>query len=202
MGLQGVVVVTPDGTSTRVAVGRYSPTDFSFGNKVRTFFNSLLHRETLVSTGLAILLTFSFATLALAASRASAGPRLSFVLAAVMSALLAVSWGVYPHVHQYPWADSEAPYLVGILVFLLSGFGLLPLLLVIGGMAFARTSRRRVLAIAVASVGMLSLVALGGLVLFETGTVIANFVAVGLVGAASFGLWAYQKRRHGASPSS
>ena len=197
MGLQGVVVVTPDGTSTRVAVGRYSPTDFSFGNKVRTFFNSLLHQETLVSTGLAILLTFSFATLALAASRASAGPRLSFVLAAVMSALLAVSWGVYPHVHQYPWADSEAPYLAGILAFLLSGFGLLPLLLVIGGMAFARTSRRRVLAIAVASVGMLPLVAIGGLVLFETGTVIANFVAVGLVGAVSFGLWAYQKRRHG-----
>ena len=33
MGLQGVVVVAPDGTSTRVAVGRHSPTDFSFAVK-------------------------------------------------------------------------------------------------------------------------------------------------------------------------
>ena len=146
MGLQGVVVVAPDETSTRVAVGRYSPTDFSFGSKARTFFSSLLHRETVASTGLAFLLTFSFATLALASSGASAGPRLYFALAAAISALLAVSVGVYPHVLEYPWeADSR---IVGDLALLLSGFGLFPLLLAIGAMAFARTSRRQVLAVA------------------------------------------------------
>ena len=197
MGLQGVVVIAPDGTSTQVTVGRYSPTDFSFGGKVRTFFNSLLHRETLLSTGLAILLTFSFAALALAASGAPEGPRGCFVLAAGMSALLAVAWGVYPHVLRYPWETTESCLLVGALAVLLSGWGLIPLLLVIGGMAFARTSRRRVLGVLAASVGMLPLVALGGVVLFETGPIIANFVAVGLVGVASFGLWAYQKRRQG-----
>ena len=193
MGLQGVVVIAPDGTSTRVAVGRYSPTDFSFGNKVRTFFNSLLQRETMVFTGIALMLTFSFATLALAVSRASARPRCSFALAAAIAAFLAVSVGVYPRVFE----SSGDVDIVRDLAFSLPGWGLLPLLLAVVGMVLARTSRRRVLAVAAASVGMLPLVALGGLVLFETGTVIANFVAVGLVGAASFGLWAYQKRRQG-----
>ena len=193
MGLQGVVVIAPDGTSTQVTVGRYSPTDFSFGNKVRTFFNSLLHwGRTLVFTGLAILLTFSFATLALAASKASAEPRCCFALVAVMSAFLAVTVGIYPQALAKPWdVDTR---IVADMALVLSGFGLIPLLLAIGGMAWARTSRRQVLAVAAASVGMLPLVALGGLVLFETGPGIANFVGVGLVGVASFGLWAYQKR--------
>ena len=196
MGLQGVVVITPDGTSTQVTVGRYSPTDFSLGNKVRTFFNSLLHwGRTLVFTGLAILLTFSFATLALAASKASAEPRCCFALVAVMSAFLAVTVGIYPQALAKPWdVDTR---IVADMALVLSGFGLIPLLLAIGGMAWARTSRRQVLAVAAASVGMLPLVALGGLVLFETGPGIANFVGVGLVGVAAFGLWAYQRRRQG-----
>ena len=184
MGLQGVVVVAPDGTSTRVAVGRYSPTDFSFGNKVRTFFSALLHREMMVFTGIALLLTFSFATLALAASRASARPRCSFALAAAIAAFLAVSVGVYPHVFEYS-GDVD---IVRDLAFSFPGWGLLPLLLAVVGMVLARTSRRRVLAVAAASVGMLPLVAVGALVLFETGPGIANFVGVGLVGLAALGL--------------
>ena len=44
-------------------------------------------------------------------------------------------------------------------------------------------------------IGMLLLIGVGALVLFETGPFIANFVAVGLVGLAAFGLWAYRKRR-------
>ena len=189
MGLQGVVVVAPDGMSTRVAVGRYSPTDFSFGSKVRTFFSSLLYWEMLAYIGLAFLLTFSFATFALAASVAPEGPEVCFVLAMAIAALLAISVGVYPRVSEDP-----GPADIGIWF---SGLGLIPLLLVIGGMAFARTSRRRVLGVLTASMGMLPLVAVGGLVLFETGAIIANFVAVGLVGLASFGLWAYQRRTQG-----
>ncbi len=68
MGLQGVVVVAPDGTSTRVTVGPHAPTDFSFQNKVRTFLGSLLHRDTVVFTAIAFVLAFSCATLALAVS--------------------------------------------------------------------------------------------------------------------------------------
>ena len=68
MGLQGVVVVAPDGTSTQVTVGPFSPTDFSFDNKVRTLFGSLLHRDTVVFTAIALVLAFSCATLALAVS--------------------------------------------------------------------------------------------------------------------------------------
>ena len=191
MGLQGVVVVTQDGTSMRVAVGPYSPTDFSWGNKVGTFFSSLLLWETAQFTGIAVLLTFSFATLALPVSK---GPRACFAFAAAISAFLAVSVGVYPHVLQYPWqADGGMP-LLGSFVLLLSGFGLFPLLLVIAGLALARPGRRQLLVVGAASIGMLSLVTLGALVLFETGTGMANLVAVGLVGLATLGLWAYMKR--------
>ena len=83
MGLQGVVVVAPDGTTTRVAVGPHSPTDFSFWSKTRTFFGSLASGETAVYTGLAVLLAFSFAALALA----------GFGGVKVCEDLLGSSWG-------------------------------------------------------------------------------------------------------------
>ena len=195
MGLQGVVVVAPDGTSTRVAVGPYSPTDFSFGSKVRTFFGSLLLGETARYTGVAFLLTFSFAALALVGPAASAGPRTCFAFAAAISALLAVSIGVYPYVLQYPWEMDGLRWFVVGLALLLSGIGLFPILLVIAGLALARPSRRQLLTVVAASIGMLPVILPGALVLFETGTGIANLVAVGLVGLATLGLWAYLKRR-------
>ena len=40
MGVQGVVVGTPDGTWTRQAVGRYSPVDFSFSGKTRLLLSN------------------------------------------------------------------------------------------------------------------------------------------------------------------
>ena len=196
MGLQGVVVVAPDGTSTRVAVGPYSPTDFSFGSKVRTFLASLLHREAAIySTAAAILLTFSFAALALVSPAASSGPRWCLAFAAAISAIPAILWGVYPQVLEYPWASSEGPFVVGALAVLFSGFGLFPLLLTIAGLVLARPSLRQLLAVVTATAGMLPLVAVGALVLFKTGPGIPNFVAVALVGLVTLGLWAYQKRR-------
>ena len=194
MGLQGVVVIAPDGTFTRVAVGRYSPTDFSFRSKVGTFFGSLLNGEAAISTGLALLLAFSSATLALVAPASSVGPRVCFAIAAAISALLAVSTaGVYPHASAAPWEGDD--YTVGLLILVLSGFGVIPLLLVIAGMVVARTGLKQVLGVVAASIGMLLVILLGGLVLFETGASTASFVAVGLVGLATLGLWAYQKRR-------
>ena len=190
MGLQGVVVVAPDGTFTRVAVGRYSPTDFSFRSKLGTFFDSLLYGPADVSTGVALLLAFSSATLALVGPASSVGPRVCFAIAAAISAVLAVSAGVYPHATEAPW---ESEYLVPVLL-LLSGFGLVPLVLVIVGLVIARAGLMQVLAVVAAGIGMLLVILLGGLVLFETGESTASFVAVGLVGLATLGLWAYNLR--------
>ena len=198
MGLQGVVVVAPDGTTTQVAVGRYSPTDFSLVSKTRTFFSSLAFGETAVYTGLAVLLAFSFTALALAASAASewAGwARIYLALAAAISGFLALSLGVYPYVSEHPLEGDSGWSFVGYFALLASGLGLLPLLMVVGGLAIAGTSRRQLLALTAACVGMLLLIGVGALVLFETGPFIANFVAVGLVGLAAYGLWAYRKRR-------
>ena len=41
LGIQGVVVGTPDGAWTRYAVGRYSPTDFSFVGKTRLLLSNV-----------------------------------------------------------------------------------------------------------------------------------------------------------------
>ena len=199
MGLQGVVVIASDGTATRVAVGRYSPTDFSFGNKLRTYISSMMLSANAVYIWVPFLLTFSFAALALTASKASAGPRCCFALAAVISVLLALMHGVYPHELGRPWDADELA--VGNIFFFRTGYGLIPLLLTVGGLVWARPAWGQVLATAAASVGMLPLIGVGALVLFETGVSIATAVAVGLVGSAAFGLWMYQRRMQRGSPS-
>lgn len=195
MGLQGVVVVTPNGTSTPVAVGPYSPTDFSFGSKVRTFFSSLPYFESAIAIGIALLLVISFAALAVVGPTESRMPRSFLAFAAALPALLALSVGVYPHASQSPWGDWEGwDVAVQGLAFMLSGFGLFPLLLLTAGLRAARPNRRQLLDVAKTSIGMLLLIMLGALVLFEAGTTIANFVAVGLVGLASLGIWLHRKR--------
>ena len=174
MGLQGVVVVALDGTSTRVAVGRYSPTDFSFGSKVRTYFGSLLLWEMAQFTGVAFMLTFSFATLALPPAK---GSRYYFAFAAAISALLAVSLGVYPQVFQHPSDNTEG---LRTVVLLLSGLGLFPLLLVITRLLLARTNHRKLVAVVAASIGMLPFIAVGAIVLFPMEHRVANIVYAGL----------------------
>ena len=63
LGLQGVVVGTPDGRWTHARVGRYAPTDFSIESKSRALFSSL-EFWTVV-----IVLSVSWAGAALALSR-------------------------------------------------------------------------------------------------------------------------------------
>ena len=197
MGLQGVVVIAPDGTATRAAVGRHSPTDFSFWSKTRTYFSSLVFGGYAVYIGLAVLLAFSFASLALAASEASKSARWAIALAAAISAFLTITSGVYPHINEHQTGRESTWVFVGFYAgyyaLLLSGFGLFPFLLAVRGLAIAGISRRQLLAIVAATIGMLLLIWLGVLVLFETGPFIANFVAVGLVGLAAIGLWVYQE---------
>ena len=195
MGIQGVVVIAPDGTATQVAVGRYSPTDFSFWNKTRTYLRMLVVRETAEYAGLAVLLAFSFATLALVNPAASRCAWWAIALAAGISAFLAISVGVYPREFGHPTEAISGWHTAGRLVLVISGYGLIPFLIAVGGIVFSRTSRRQALTIVAVSIGMLLLIGIGALVLFETGPFIANLVAVGLVGLAAFALWAYQKRR-------
>ena len=194
MGLQGVVVVAPDGTSARVAVGPYSPTDFSFRSKTRTFILSLRYPETLTVYAIcvAILLAFSSAALTLPASTV---PRSCFAFAAAISAFLAITFGVYPYELEEPWDRERGRRVIGSYALMFSGLGLLPFILVVAGLVVARPSRRQLLAIVAATVGMLALIALGALVLFEAGPGTANVVAVALVGLATLGLWAFLKRR-------
>ena len=200
MGIQGAVVIAPDGAVTQIAVGRFSPTDFSFGNKVRTFFNSYAFGGTNVyNTLVAFLLAFSFASLAMVASMESkwAGwARIYLLGAAAVSTFLAISVGVYPRVSEHPLNDQSGWSFVGYLALLASGLGILPFLLAVSGLVLPRTSRKRLLTVVATTFGMLVLIMIGALVLFETGPLVANVVAVGLVGLAAYGLWAYRRSRH------
>ena len=202
MGIQGVVAIAPDGTATQVAVGRYSPTDFSLWNKTRTFFNSLAYwGATVLNTLVAFLLAFSFAALALTASARSewtGWARIYLALAAGVSAFLAISVGVYPRESEHPMEGQSGWGFIGYIVLLASGLGLLPFLMAVSGLVLVRTNRGRLLAVVAATAGMLLLILFGALVLFEMGPFIANFAAVALVGLAAFGLWAFEKRRRGA----
>ena len=201
MGLQGVVVIAPDGTATRVAVGPYSPTDFSFVSKVRTYFGAwLFPAQIWPAVIFALLLAFSFAALGVAGPAACFTPRVLLVLAAAISSFLAISLGAYPYVLEHPWDEHSSWRFLGSVAFIFSGLGFLPLLMAIIGLAYARPTRRKMLAVAKVSVGMLLLITLGALVLFETGPRIANLVAVGLVGLATLGVWMYRRRANTREP--
>ena len=199
MGLQGVVVIASDGTTTQVAVGPYSHTDFSFWNKARTFFNSLAFwGATIYNTVASFLLAFSFASLALAVSAASKRSRWAkhcLIGGAAVSAFLAISLGVYPRVSEHPLEEQSGWFFIGYIALFISGLGIVPFLLAVAGLVLVRTGHGLLLAIVAATTGMLLLTLVGALVLFETGPLIANFVAVGLVGLAAFGLWSYRRRR-------
>ena len=187
MGLQGVVLVAPNGTSTQVAVGPYSPTDFSFGKKISALSSSLLQREMAAHTGLAVLMAFSFAALAVAGPVARAGLQASFILGAAASALLAVVVGIYPKAHN----PGDVVEIIPVGVFAVA---LLAFLLTAAELAVARITLKRALAVTITSIGMLMLIVLGALVLFESGTVIAHIVTVGLVLLVTLGLVAHQTR--------
>lgn len=198
MGRQGVVVVAPDGTSTRVAVSPYdSPTDFSLRSKIDALLDPLLGRWTLQYPGIALLLAFSFAAVASVGAAASLAQMFPFILAAAITALLTIFMGVYP---QHPWHDGgSSSDVVGEIVFILSGRGWIPAvsaaLLTAAGLIVARPTLRQVLLFAAVSIVMLLLIGLGALVLFEAGAIAANFAAVGMVGLAAFGFWVLVKHR-------
>ena len=201
MGRQGVVVVSPDGTSTRVAVSPYdSPTDFSLRSKIDALLDPLLGRWTLQYPGIALLLALSFAALASVGPVTATEQRIPLIVAAVISALLSVFMGVYAQSPWYEGHDRWDP--VGYIVYFSSGGGWIPAvltaILTAGGLIFARPTLRQVLLFTTASIVMLLLIGLGALVLFEAGAIAANFAAVGMVGLAAlavYGIWMLVKHR-------
>ena len=104
MGLQGVVVVAPDGTTTQgCRRPLFSNRLLILVSKTRTFFSSSSVRGecTCTTPGLAVLLAFSFAALALAASAASKCARWAIALAAAISAISGQSlWGCTPGTYR------------------------------------------------------------------------------------------------------
>lgn len=201
MGRQGIVVVAPDGTSTRVAVNPYdSPTDFSLRGKIDALLDPLLGRWTLQYPGIALLLALSFAALASVGPVAPPGQKFPLIMAAAISALLSVFMGVYAQSPWYEGHDRWDP--VGWIVSFLSGNGWIPAvltaILTAGGLIFARPTVRQVLLLAAVSIMMLLLIAIGALVLFEAGAIAANFAAVGMVVVAAlavYGIWMLVKHR-------
>ena len=207
MGIQGVVVVAPDGTSTHVAVGPYSPTDFSFRGKAHAYASSMLHPETAKFTGFALLLAFSFAALALVSPAASWVAKTCFVGSAAISAFLAIVVGTYPQAFPFQWGFDLSGLGVPIEhpasdALSLTGNGLLPAVLVVAGLFLAHAGAMQILRILAATIGMLLLVGFGAIVLFETGPKAANLVALGLVSLASLVLLAHQIRsQHQVQPA-
>ena len=96
MGLQGVVVGTPDGRWARIGVGKYQPTDFTPNAKIRTLFADGKLRAAGIALPLSVL------GLAVAGSRimllldssTDSGRSRSATTAQRISALLAVAAGI------------------------------------------------------------------------------------------------------------
>ena len=92
MGLQGVVVGTPDGEWTRVAVGPCRPTDFSFSGKVGTLLNTADFRILVLFIPIAaITLTMAIAALQVGMPAGSWGRRAIPVAATVFAACAALA---------------------------------------------------------------------------------------------------------------
>ena len=95
MGLQGVVVGTPDGEWTRVAVGPCRPTDFSFSGKVGTLLTTADFRILVLFIPIAaITLTMAIAALQVGMPAGSWGRRAIPVAATVFAAGAALDTGL------------------------------------------------------------------------------------------------------------
>ena len=161
MGMQGVVVVAPDGSWRSVAVGPFEPTDFSFAAKLSNLRDSSF-------LWLAFALAVSFTGLgmgpALLAHRRgtsdhTAGIALMAAPAAICS-LFIIFAGLYPagdalRANDLIWRETfNVP---GLLKYPVGGIALV---MVFSGVAANRPNRRQALTGVAAMVGMLLLVLL------------------------------------------
>lgn len=200
MGLQGVVVIPPDGTATPVRVGEFGPTDFSFLGKARILAGSYAAIPSLFQLVALLLLALSSSAFALVGPSAQVDVRSMLFGAVLVAFLAAVAIGVYPTPNQYPgqfelaaggWYAGFAT--LGILV---SGFGLVPLLLIVIGFAQSRVKAKKLALVLMVTIALMVFpIALGAPYLFASGSRWANLVPVGLTLAVALCIWLYQKRR-------
>ena len=189
MGSQGVVVVEPDGSSRRVAVGPYSPTDFSLRGKTEILLAGILHSDSILTNGTALLLAFSLAALVVAGPRAPTSVG-SLVIGAGIAVVAAVAVGVYPggDVVQHPVA--------GGLALLFSGYGAVPLFLIAVGLVRARPGFKPMVAILAVTLGILVVILLGALALFQFGLGVANLLALGAAILVALAIWWWYHLRY------
>ena len=120
MGIQGVVVGTPDGVWTRHTVGRYSPVDFSFSGKT----GLLLSNGGFWAAALALSLSMTGMALVLSQYRREGLPLLAVVALATVALLIAL--------HIVLLATGFG-HLLGLILVVLLSSGPFMILVLIGG---------------------------------------------------------------------
>ena len=191
MGNQGVVIVAPDGSSRRVAIGPYSPTDFSLRGKTKTLLAAILRPDSIGTNGAALLLAFTLAALVIAGPRApTPAIEKKLLIGAGIAAVAALAVGVYPS------ADGVQHRVAGGLALLFSGYGAIPLLLVVAGLVRARPGVKLTAAIFAATLGILAVFLLGALVLFQFGLGVGNLFALGAAILVALAIWWWDQLRY------
>ena len=193
MGLQGVVVVSPDQTWRAVAVGRFEPVDLSDINKLRR----LSHDGFL---WLAFALAVSFTTLGMApilVSGLEAEKRARAicltVAPAVICSLFILIAELYP-VGQTPFPEGSGRLSwIRIGNFWVCPVGLIALVVAFAGIATTCPSWRQALAGAASVVGMLLLVLLAFVLWLQVNLSLgyADLFALLFVGLAALALFSY-----------
>lgn len=190
MGMQGVVVIAPDGTRQSVAVGSFEPTDFSVVSKLRGLGDFLF-------LWLAFALAASFASLGFAPAllmhrRGTSEHKRAFFLMAAPASLCAffiVAAGLYPSETIPGESDILTPSLPPD--FWKLPIGLIALVVAFSGIAANRPSWRQALAVAAAVVGMLLLTLLAFLLWLQVNLPLgyADLFALLFVGLAALALF-------------
>lgn len=197
MGMQGVVVVAPDGTWRSVAVGPFEPTDFSFAAKL-----SNLRKPSFL--WLALALAVSFAGLGLAASllahrRGTPKHRFAIMLMAAPAALCSlfiIFAGLYPTGEAVRANDLIWSEFINIADLLKYPVGGIALVMIFSGVAANRPNRRQALAGAASMVGMLLLALLAFTLWLQVNLPLrfADLFALLFVGLAALALHSYMAR--------
>ena len=190
MGLQGVVVIAPDGAWRAVAVGPFEPTDFSLVSKLRELGNFLFLWFAFAFA--ASFASLGFAPALLARQRGTSEHKCASFLMAVPASLCVfyiVGAGLYPsetlpgHFISIPGNPDFWNLPVGGIV----------LVVAFAGIAANRPTWRQALAGAAAVAGMLLLVLLAFLLWLQVNLSLgyADLFALLFVGLAALALFSY-----------
>ena len=190
MGLQGVVVIAPDGAWRAVAVGPFEPTDFSLVSKLRELGNFLFLWFAFAFA--ASFASLGFAPALLARQRGTSEHKCASFLMAVPASLCVfyiVGAGLYPsetlpgHFISIPGNPDSWNLPVGGIV----------LVVAFAGIAANRPTWRQALAGAASVAGMLLLVLLAFLLWLQVNLSLgyADLFALLFVGLAALALFSY-----------